>query len=148
MTLKGQMKLVAVAFFGSFFASVSGVGPGAIFNSVLVQLDMNPAVASATGMYCTLYTTLASSINLIINEKLNLEYSLLINILTIIGSLPGLYGQGWIVQKAGGRTQFTVVILLSFLLLILVASLPISITEIQRAKDDGQDVTSFTRFCE
>ena len=109
---------------------------------------MNPAVASATGMYCTLYTTLASSINLIINEKLNLEYSLLINILTIIGSLPGLYGQGWIVQKAGGRTQFTVVILLSFLLLILVASLPISITEIQRAKDDGQDVTSFTRFCE
>ena len=67
LTLRNSARLCFVAFSDSFFAAVSGIGPGIIFNSVLIQYDMHPAVASATGMYLTLYTTLSSTLNLLIN---------------------------------------------------------------------------------
>ena len=66
-------------------------------------------------MYLTLFTTLAASINVLINNKINIPYSLLINVLTIIGTIPGLYGQLWFVKKAGGRSSVTVMILLFFI---------------------------------
>ena len=90
LTLKNSMKLATIAFFGAFFAALCGIGPGLIFNSVLISFDMHPAAASATGMYLTLWTTLAASINLLINEQLNIPFSILINIMTLIGTLPGL----------------------------------------------------------
>ena len=52
---------------------------------------MHPAVASATGMYLTLYTTLAATIDLLISNRLNVPYAVLLGVMTIIGSIPGLY---------------------------------------------------------
>jgi len=101
---KTIIKLVTVAFTVAFFSGVAGLGPGLIFNSVLVQLDMHPAVASATGMYCTMFTTLAGTINILINKQLNMPFSALICLITFLGTMPGLYGQNWIVRKAKGRT--------------------------------------------
>ena len=141
------LKLATVAFFCALFAGATGIGPGLIFNSLLVQLDMHPASASATGMYCTLFTSLAATINVLINESLNLPFSLAINLLTLIGTLPGLYGQQWILRKSGGRTQFIVMILLAFLLLQLVTILPLSIVETMRASDEGEDVMAVKDFC-
>ena len=77
---------------------------------------MHPAVASATGMYCTMFTTLAASIITLLNQKLNLPYAVLLCSLSLLGTMPGLYGQGWIVRKAKGRNQFTVMILFFFLI--------------------------------
>ena len=53
---------------------------------------MHTAVASATGSYLTLFTTGAATINVLINQKLDLKYSGWICLLTLIGSLPGIYG--------------------------------------------------------
>ena len=105
-------------------------------------------MASATGMYLTFFTTLAASINLLINNKLNIPYSITINILTIIGTIPGLYGQLWIVKKAGGRSSMTVAILLFFIVFQLVTILPLSSIEAKRAADDGEEITAFKQFCE
>ena len=92
MSTRRITMLVLVAYFAAFFAAVSGVGPGVIFNSFLIQLDMHPAVASATGMYCTMFTTLAATINLLLNDGLNIPYLMIITCLTIVGTIPGLYG--------------------------------------------------------
>lgn len=92
LNLKGIVKLVLVAFFAAFFAAMSGVGPGLIFNSFLIQLDIHPAVASATGMYMTMFTTAAATINLLLSNGLNLPYSALICAITIVGTIPGLFG--------------------------------------------------------
>lgn len=86
------LKLILIAFIVAFFSGIAGLGPGLIFNSVLVQLDMHPAVASATGMYCTLFTTAAATINVLINQKLDLPFAGWICSMTLIGTLPGLYG--------------------------------------------------------
>ena len=90
--MKKIILLVAVAFFCAFFAAMSGVGPGLIFNSFMIQIDMTPAVGSATGMYMTMFTTMAATINLLFNDKLNIPFFVLINILTVVGTIPGLYG--------------------------------------------------------
>ena len=148
MTLKKIITLVLVAFFCAFFAAMSGVGPGLIFNSFLIQLDIHPGVGSATGMYMTLFTTMAATINVIINDKLNIPFFLLFSGLTIVGTIPGLYGQIMIVVKTGGRTQFTVAILFSFLAICLFTVLPLSIIETLRASEDGEDVTAFSPYCE
>ena len=137
MTAKKSATLVLIAFLGAFFAGVSGAGSGLIFNSVLIQYDMHPGVASATGMYLTMWTALSATINVLINKGLNIPYSILICVLTLIGSIPGILGQGWLVKVTGGRNQFTVMILLSFLVLILVTVLPMSIITAIRASDDG-----------
>ena len=109
---------------------------------------MHPAVASATGMYCVMFTTLAASITLLLSNGLNIPYFILINSLTIVGTIPGLHGQIAIVTKSGGRNQFTVAILLSFLFLCLITVLPLSIVENLRKSEDGEDVTAFGSYCE
>mmetsp|Transcript_47573 Transcript_47573/g.62898 ORF Transcript_47573/g.62898 Transcript_47573/m.62898 type:complete len:110 (-) Transcript_47573:118-447(-) len=109
---------------------------------------MHPAVASATGMYCTLFTTLAATVILLFNDALNLPYAALICLVTLIGTFPGLYGQTWLVKKAGGRIQFTVFILFCFLLLPILTVLPLSIIDTKRASDNGKDVGTFTAFCD
>ena len=141
------VKLVSVAFLVAIFASLAGLGPGIVFNSMLVQLDMHPAVASATGMYCTMFTTLACTLIVILNAELNIPYAGLLIVITLLGTLPGLKGQNWIVQKAKGRTQFTVAILFSFILLQLVTILPLSVIESVRASDQGEDPLGLKDLC-
>lgn len=99
-------------------------------------------------MYLTLFTTLAASINVLMNNKINIPYAILINVLSIVGTIPGLYGQLWIVKKAGGRSSMTVAILLFFIVFQLVTILPLSIVANMRKSDDGEDITSFKSFCE
>ena len=68
--------------------------------------------------------------------------------MTLIGTLPGLYGQGWIVSKAKGRTQFTVAILFFYLVFQLITVLPLSVIEALRAKDNDEDVMAFKSYCD
>lgn len=53
-----------------------------------------------------------------------------------------------IVQKAGGRAQFTVAILLAFLFFILFTVLPLSVIETMRAKNAGQDPMALKEYCD
>merc|ERR1712087_940154 len=100
-------------------ATAVGLGPGSIFTPVMVLLDMHPAVASATGMYLTMFTTGAATINLFIFQALNVKYTLLLCLFTLLGSVPGIYLQQKIVEVAGGRTQFTVILLIALMILIV-----------------------------
>ena len=97
-------KLVLIAFTGAFLATAVGLGPGAVFVPVLVQLDMHSGVASSTGMYLTMFTALAATINMIVFNAINVKYMLILCALTIVASVPGIWMQGFIRIKAGGRT--------------------------------------------
>ena len=67
-TPKIIMKLTLVAFLVALLSTIAGISPGLIFNSFLLQLDMHPAVGSATGMYGSMFTTMAATINTLINK--------------------------------------------------------------------------------
>ena len=90
-TPKNLATLVLISFFGAMASAFCGIGPGNIFCPILIMIGINPVVATATGMYVTMFTTLSASIMLLIFKKINLEYSLYIQIMTIAGSLPGIF---------------------------------------------------------
>lgn len=55
-------RLVLVAFVGGWVSGALGLGGGSIFNPVLLSMGIPPAVASSTGMYLVLFTSIGSSI--------------------------------------------------------------------------------------
>jgi hypothetical protein len=65
-------RMVIVSFFGSAAAAFCGVGPGFIFAPLLVVIGIEPQVATATGMYVTMFTTLAATIQTMVFKKINL----------------------------------------------------------------------------
>lgn len=90
-TVRSVLILNATSLGGGFMVGCAGVSPSLIFNSFLMLLNVNPTVASATGQYMVIYTTLASSIVKIVEGDVNWIYGLMIVFYVIIGTLPGLY---------------------------------------------------------
>ena len=86
---------------------------------------MHAGVASSTGMYLTMFTAGAATINLFIFQLLNVKYTLLLCALAIAGSIPGIYMQAFIVKLAGGRTQFTVGLLVSVMIVVACTLFPL-----------------------
>ena len=84
-------KLIAIAFFAAFFAVSVGLGPGLVFNAVFVQLNLHYAIASSTGMYLTMFTTINATITMQIFNSIDVNYMLYIGALSIIGSVPGIF---------------------------------------------------------
>lgn len=60
-TPKTIVVLSIVSLVGGFLVSSSGIGGGLIFNPFLMQIDIAPPVASATGSYMVMFTTLAGT---------------------------------------------------------------------------------------
>mmetsp|Transcript_32873 Transcript_32873/g.23760 ORF Transcript_32873/g.23760 Transcript_32873/m.23760 type:complete len:89 (-) Transcript_32873:215-481(-) len=83
-------KLILAAFFGGLAAGSFGVGPGLIFNPIMIAIGLHPAVASATGMYMVIYSTLSASIVSIIMGNVETIYTIVIVFMTIIGTYPGI----------------------------------------------------------
>ena len=54
--------MVLIAFIGSFTTTFCGIGPGAAFVPTLILLGFHPLIASANGMYLTMFTTLSGTI--------------------------------------------------------------------------------------
>jgi uncharacterized membrane protein YfcA len=146
LTVRNCLKLCLISFSSAFFAALSGIGPGSLFNSAFVAMDMHPAAGSATGQFMTLFTTLASTLNLIINNRINLHYSLMINLVSILASIPGLYLQSYVVQKTG-RNQFTVLFLLSTILFVLFAMLPVNIQQVIHTSKNGHSIWELAQYC-
>ena len=92
-TNKNLVTMVIVSFFGSVFAAVSGLGPGMVFCPALIMAGIESRVATATGMYLTMFTTLVASITIIIMKKIEMDYALYVLLMTVIGSLLGLFFQ-------------------------------------------------------
>lgn len=91
VTPKGLIQMVSLSFFGAFMAAFTGCGPGGFFVSALIMIDIEQQVASATGMYLSMFTTLSASIQMIILNKLHLEYGFWIQIMTAVGTLLGIF---------------------------------------------------------
>lgn len=54
--------MVLVALIGAIYASFSGIGAGMVFCPALIMISIESQVATATGMYLSMFTTLSSTI--------------------------------------------------------------------------------------
>lgn len=87
-----------------------------IFCPALILVGLETRVATATGMYLTLYTTLSSSLQLLIMKRIPLDYMAYVLVMTLLGTGPGIFFQTYLV-KSTGRLSYTVVIFTSCLLI-------------------------------
>lgn len=87
---KSVALLIVVSLVGGFLVASAGIGGGLIFNPFLMQIDIAPPVASATGMYMVTFTTGAATMLNCLNGNMPYEYMGLLFVYTIIGTYPGL----------------------------------------------------------
>ena len=98
----------------------------------------------------TMFTALAATINMIIFKRIDIAYMLVIAVLTILGSIPGIFMQSYIREKAGGRTQFSVAILISVLAIIAVTVTPwmiIDTIKASRSPFQDEEALAFQPYC-
>ena len=146
-TNKNTLALILIGFSASFISTTVGLGVGLVIQPLFILLDLNAATASATGMYITMFTTGCSTITMIVIQRLDLKYTLIINIITIPATLLGVYGQGWIVRKAKGRFQFTVMIMMFFQVFAVASIFPVMLKNLSSANDYGEDILEFSPYC-
>jgi uncharacterized membrane protein YfcA len=118
--------LIVASLVGGFLVACAGIGGGLIFNPFLLVIDLPPAVAAATGMYLSLFTTgVATMVNCI---SLNMPFTYMgtLFVFTVIGTFPGLFGQTWLVIKTK-RPSATVFVLLIVIAYCIIAQALISL---------------------
>ena len=65
-----------VTFSISLVVSFSGIGPGGVFAAYFLVIDIDPMVASATGMYLTFFLTLTTTVQSIFFNKFLIEHAI------------------------------------------------------------------------
>lgn len=109
-TAKNIALLIVVSLIGGFLISCAGIGGGLIFNPFLLIINLPPAVAAATGMYLSLFTTGVATMVNCLNVNMPFTYMGTLFVFTVIGTFPGLYGQTWLVHRTN-RPSTTVLVL-------------------------------------
>ena len=91
-TNRNTFNMVAISLICGFLVATMGFGPGALFAPLLLSMDINAAVAAATSLYLTMFTAGSATLNTMVFQLINTRYSILINIITLLGTIPGVYG--------------------------------------------------------
>jgi H+/gluconate symporter-like permease len=90
MTGSNLTTLMVFSAFGGFASGALGLGGGSIFNPLLLSMGVPPKVASASGMYMIIFATGSSTVAYILNDMLNLDYSLWVGGFNICGTVIGM----------------------------------------------------------
>lgn len=127
--------LIGISFFGGILAAVVGIGGATIYSPLLLEMNVNPRVSSATSMFLVLYTTLSTNIQFAIAREIHWPFALWFALWVVIGTLIGLTLVGRIVAKTGRAS--IIVFILSFVLFI--AACATAADDGLKIRDDRRD---------
>ena len=100
-----------------------GLGGGAIFNPLLLNLGIPPVVASATAMYMIIYSTGASTLSYALSGSIDTQVAAWSGLWCMIATLVGMHVLNkWLKHS---RRHSILVFLLCFILLLSAISVPI-----------------------
>jgi uncharacterized membrane protein YfcA len=117
------LRLVLFSFLGGWVSGALGLGGGAIFNPLLLSMGVAPSVASSTGMFMIIFSTLGSSVSYIASGMLNVTFAAWIGGWCALGSIAGMYVLGWVMKKY--NRQSPIVFLLTLIFIISVLLVPV-----------------------
>lgn len=89
-TPKNATCLSLVAAVVGFINAVTGIGPGIMLYAILLQLDLHPRVAGNSSQWLGVLISLASSICMLIYGMIPIDYAVVINSFTMMGTLYGM----------------------------------------------------------
>lgn len=107
---KTVRSVVITAFIGGWASGCLGLSGGAIFNPLLLNQGVPPSVASATGMYMILFSTIGTTIVFSIQGNLNILFGLWIGGWCCLASVAGMYALDKIVKKFGRQSPLVIVL--------------------------------------
>lgn len=140
------LKLGLSAFVGGMVSGSLGLGGGAIFNPILLNMGVPPKVASATGMYMIMFSTSASSIIYVMYRMLNIQYGFWLGFWSSLGSILGMYLLDKVVKKY--NRQSPVVFCLVLVLGLSSVMVPIfGYFDLKASINEGVDITKFNSIC-
>lgn len=146
-TNRSALKLTLVGLGGGFVVGSVGIGIGTLFIPVLIQLDLHAVVATQTAHYVSMMTNIAAAIIVILMKRLFIEYSIIINILVVCGSFPGIFYQQMILAKSDGKQQYGIFVLFIVMILILVAVPPLAAVIMKHRHENNEDLLSADGYC-
>lgn len=138
--------MITISFFGSIFASFSGLGPGMLFCPTLIMIGIESRVATATGMYVTMFLTLSATIQMIIFKKINMSYAVYVLIMTAIGSVLGLFFQRYIV-KTFNRVSYTNFFFVAGIVIAILSTTIVNIPILIHKADLGESIFATSDYC-
>ena len=89
-TVKQVLIMISFAFSIGTGASALGLGGGVVFNPLLIELGVHPTVASATGMFLVMFSSLSNTVLYTLTGFMNFPWALWQGVFTTVGSIAGL----------------------------------------------------------
>lgn len=139
-------KVMTIGFVGGWVAGALGLGGGAIYNPLLLTLNVPPRVSSATGMYLVSFSKIAACLVYYLAGQLKVDYGLWIALWATIASVIGLYGAD--VYMRVFKRQSIIVMALTFILAISAIAVPIfGGLSLKQQASEGVDIMAFNSLC-
>lgn len=91
--------MMIISFLGGFIAGLIADTDGSVFVPLFVELDMNPLVSMATGMYISIYYSLGNTTIYIIEGYFDDYYLLVFIPIALIAAILGMLTNDRIVKR-------------------------------------------------
>jgi uncharacterized membrane protein YfcA len=145
-TPKLLIQFMIGAIGAGLMAGTIGAGGGVIFNPLLLSFGVSPAVASASGMYIIMFSTLANSIQYAMAGTLIFGHAFWAGSFVVLGAVLGLMVINGIVKRTG-RTSY-IAAALWFIIILSAFVVPIyGAIQTKQKLDDGQNIFKFGSYC-
>lgn len=93
------IKYPCICFFAGFFAGLFGVGGGIIKGPLMLEMGVNPLVASGTVAVMIMYTSVAATTMFMAFGTLTWDYALFLFVVGLLSTAVGQIGVGYLVKK-------------------------------------------------
>lgn len=115
--------MIFIGFIVGVLAGALGLGGGVIYNPLFLELGIDPQVASSTGMYLVMLTSLTNTILYAVQGHLKWDWGVWLAAFTIIGSIVGLKAIAGVIKKTGRSS--ILVFVLGFVLVLSALVIPL-----------------------
>lgn len=134
------IKFVLIASLTGMLSTYMGIGGGMLITPIMIQVGMIPEVVVATSAISTLFSSLISTINYVIDGKLLWSYGIAFSLSSGLGSIIGLKLSDYLLKKF--KRQSVIIFIVS---MILFTSIILLITNSVTSNEISD--TSFKNFC-
>ena len=140
------LQLVALGLVGGVLSGWLGLGGGAIFNPIMLNLGIAPQVSSSTGMFMVLFTTFSSFLQFFIAGIFEPSYAGVLGACVVVFTFMGITQVNKIVKRSG-RASIVVFCLASITSLSAVIIPIYGFMQESTKIESGIPIWSFNSYC-
>ncbi len=139
-------KIIIYAFFAGFQEASIGVGLGLVLDPFFLKCGLDPVTIAATEVHLAFWSTVTSTVVVIIFGLLNYSYALLSILMAVIGAVIGINLQNYMVARTGRASLITWC--LAFIMVFCLVLIPIdAFPKIADQKAKGIDIMETHGYC-